>query len=188
MQALKFGFGQSVLRKEDDPLLRGVGRYIGDVAPGETLHPVVLWSPHAHARFHLDAAQARAMPGVHLVLTGAETDDIGLLPCTVELPNTVLDVPPYAFMARNEARHVGDAIAFVMADTLEQAKDERELTLPRCSSLSKAGYRNLVRIRTRGNPLRERGMPSYRSLHRPQQRCGRVREMRPSCRGAIIDG
>ena len=46
MQALKFGFGQSVLRKEDDPLLRGVGRYIGDVAPGETLHAVVLqaWS------------------------------------------------------------------------------------------------------------------------------------------------
>jgi aerobic carbon-monoxide dehydrogenase large subunit len=53
MHALKFGFGQSVLRKEDDPLLRGVGRYIGDVAPHETLHAVVLRSPHAHARFHI---------------------------------------------------------------------------------------------------------------------------------------
>ena len=126
MQALKFGFGQSVLRKEDDPLLRGVGRYIGDVAPRETLHAVVLRSPHAHARFHLDAAQARAMPGVRLVLTGAETDDLGLLPCTVELPNTVLDVPPYVILARSEARHVGDAIAFIVADTLEQAKDAVE--------------------------------------------------------------
>ena len=122
MQALKFGFGQSVLRKEDDPLLRGVGRYIGDVAPRETLHAVVLRSPHAHARFHLDVAQARTMPGVRLVFTGAETDDLGPLPCTVELPN-VLDVPSYAILASNEVRHVGDAIAFVVTDTLEQAKD-----------------------------------------------------------------
>jgi aerobic carbon-monoxide dehydrogenase large subunit len=126
MQALKFGFGQSVLRKEDDPLLRGVGRYVGDVAPRETLHAVVLRSPHAHARFQIDAAKARAMPGVRLVLTGAETDDLGPLPCAVELPNTVLEVPPYAILARNEARHVGDAIAFVVGDTLEHAKDAAE--------------------------------------------------------------
>ena len=126
MQALKFGFGQAVLRKEDDPLLRGGGRYVGDVAPRETLHAVVLRSPHAHARFHLDAAKARAMPGVRLVLTGVETDDLGPLPCAVELPNIVLDVPPYAILARNEARHIGDATAFVVADTLEWAKDAAE--------------------------------------------------------------
>jgi aerobic carbon-monoxide dehydrogenase large subunit len=126
MQALKFGFGQSVLRKEDDPLLRGVGRYIGDIAPGETLQAVVLRSPHAHARFQIDAAKARAMPGVHLVLTGAETGNLSPLPCTVELPNTVLDVPPYAILACSEARHVGDAIAFVVADTREQAQDAAE--------------------------------------------------------------
>jgi aerobic carbon-monoxide dehydrogenase large subunit len=126
MQALKFGFGQSVLRKEDDPLLRGAGRYIGDVAPRETLHASVLRSPHAHARFHIDAAKARAMPGVRLVLTGAETDDLGVLPCTVELSNTKLDVPPYRILARNEIRHVGDAIAFVVADGLERSKDAAE--------------------------------------------------------------
>ena len=123
---LKFGFGQSVLRKEDDPLLRGVGRYVGDVAPRETLHAVVVRSPHSHARFEIDPAKARAMPGARLVLTGAETDDLGPLPCTVELPNTVLDVPPYAILARNEARHVGDTIAFVVGDTLEHAKDAAE--------------------------------------------------------------
>jgi carbon-monoxide dehydrogenase large subunit len=126
MQALKFGFGQSVLPKEDDPLLRGRGRYIADVAPRETLHAVVLRSPYAHARFHVDAAKAQAMPGVCLVLTGGETDDLGFLPCTVELPNTPLDVPPYPILARDEARHVGDAIAFVVADTLERAKDATE--------------------------------------------------------------
>ena len=120
MQTVKFGFGQSVLRKEDDPLLRGVGRFIGDVAPRETLHAVVVRSPHAHAHFHIDPGKARAMPGVRLVLTGVETADLGLLPCTVELPNTVLDVPPYSILARNEVRHVGDAIAFVVADSLEQ--------------------------------------------------------------------
>src|SRR6516165_1978814 len=125
-QALRFGFGQSVLRKEDDPLLRGLGRYVADIAPRETLHAVVLRSPHAHARFHLDSAQALAMPGVNLVLTGADIADLGLLPCAVELPNTVLNVPPYPVLARNEVRHVGDAIAFVVADTRERAKDAAE--------------------------------------------------------------
>ena len=126
MQTVKFGFGQSVLRKEDDPLLRGVGRFIGDVAPRETLHAVVVRSPHAHAHFHIDPTKARAMPGVRLVITGVETADLGLLPCTVELPNTVLDVPPYSILARNEVRHVGDAIAFVVADSLERAKNAAE--------------------------------------------------------------
>src|SRR5262249_54465570 len=50
----------------------------------------------------------------------------GLLPCTVEFPNTPLDVPPYPILARDEARHVGDAIAFVVADTPERAKDAAE--------------------------------------------------------------
>jgi aerobic carbon-monoxide dehydrogenase large subunit len=126
MQTIKFGFGQSVLRKEDDPLLRGVGRYVADIAARETLQAVVLRSPHAHARFQIDAAQARAMPGVNLVLTGAEIDDLGLLPCTVELPNATLDVPPYPILARHEVRHVGDAIAFIVADTRERAKDAAE--------------------------------------------------------------
>jgi carbon-monoxide dehydrogenase large subunit len=122
----KFGFGQSALRKEDEALLRGRGHYVADAAPGETLHAVVLRSPHAHARFRLDAATARKIPGVQLVLTAAETDDLSPLPCTVELPNTKLDVPPYLILSRDEARHVGDAIAFVVADTLEQAKDAAE--------------------------------------------------------------
>jgi aerobic carbon-monoxide dehydrogenase large subunit len=126
MQPVKFGFGQSVRRKEDDPLLRGAGHYIADIAPRHTLHAVVLRSPHAHARFAIDAAKARTMPGVHLVLTGSETTNLGALPCAVELPNTKIDVPPYPILARNEVRHVGDAIAFVVAAAVEQAKDGAE--------------------------------------------------------------
>jgi len=126
LQALKFGVGQSVTRKEDDPLLRGRGRYVADLAPQGTLHAVVARSPHAHARFRIDAAKARTMPGVRLVLTGAETAEFGLLPCPVGLPDTKFDVPPYPILARDEVRHVGDAVAFVVADTLERAKDAAE--------------------------------------------------------------
>ena len=126
MQPLKFGVGQSVVRKEDDTLLRGRGRYVADTAPRGTLHAVVLRSPHAHAGFHIEVAKARAMPGVRLVLTGADTSDLGLLPCSVAFPDAALDVPPYPILARDEVRHVGDAVAFVVADTLERAKDAAE--------------------------------------------------------------
>ena len=53
---MKFGVGQSVTRKEDDPLLRGHGRYVADHAAEGALHAVMVRSPHAHARFRLDAA------------------------------------------------------------------------------------------------------------------------------------
>jgi carbon-monoxide dehydrogenase large subunit len=126
MQTMKFGVRQGVLRKEDDPLLRGRGRYVADAAPSQTLHAVVVRSPHAHARFQINAEKARTMPGVRLVLTGAETAEVGPLPCAVELPDIALDVPPYSILAREEVRHVGDAIAFVVAETLDQAKDAAE--------------------------------------------------------------
>jgi aerobic carbon-monoxide dehydrogenase large subunit len=126
MPGLKFGFGQSVLRKEDDPLLRGRGRYVADVAPQGTLHAMVLRSPHAHARFRIDTAKARAMEGVRLVLTGSDTVDLGSLPCNVEFPGVAIKAPPYPILVRDEVRHVGDAVAFVVADTLERARDGAE--------------------------------------------------------------
>ena len=77
---MKFGFGQSVRRKEDDPLLRGRGRYIADMLTPDALRAVMVRSPHAHARFKLDVEKACAMPGVRLVLTGEDVADIGLMP------------------------------------------------------------------------------------------------------------
>jgi carbon-monoxide dehydrogenase large subunit len=127
MQLMKFGVGQPVLRKEDDALLRGRGRYVGDHAPAGLLHATVLRSPHAHARLRIaDVAAARAMPGVRLVLAADDIADLGPLPCQVELPDTKIAVPPYPVLARDVARHVGDAIAFVVADTLDQARDAAE--------------------------------------------------------------
>lgn len=126
MTPMKFGLGQAVARKEDDPLLRGAGHYIADYAPAGLLHAVVVRSPHAHARFTIEAAAARATPGVRLVLTGADVSDLGNMPCTAGIPGVKLNVPPLQVLAHNEVRHVGDAIAFVVADTLDQARDAAE--------------------------------------------------------------
>ncbi len=127
MQPSKFGVGQPMRRKEDDALLRGVGRYVADRAPAGARNAVVLRSPHAHARFRItDVAAARAMPGVALVLTGEDTAGLGNLPCQVDIPGVTIEVPPYPVLARQEVRHVGDAVAFVVADTLDRAKDAAE--------------------------------------------------------------
>jgi carbon-monoxide dehydrogenase large subunit len=127
MAAMKFGFGQALTRKEDDPLLRGAGRYIADVSPPGALHAVVLRSTHAHAKIRIaDPAAVKAMKGVRLVLTGADTAHLGPLPTPGVLPDVDIKVPPYPILARDVVRHVGDAIAFVVADTLEQAKDAAE--------------------------------------------------------------
>jgi aerobic carbon-monoxide dehydrogenase large subunit len=127
MQPVKFGVGQAITRLEDESLLRGAGHYVADHAPAGLLHAVVVRSPHAHARFSItDAGKARAMPGVALVLTGAETAALGHLPCQGLVPGTDIEVPPYPVLARDEVRHVGDAVAFVVADTLARAKDAAE--------------------------------------------------------------
>jgi len=124
---MRFGFGQALKRKEDDALLRGQGRYVADVAPDGALHAVVLRSPHAHARFTIhDLDRVRAMPGVRLVLTAAEIAELGPMPCHGLLEGVDIPVPDYPVLARGEVRHVGDAVAFIVADTLEVAKDAAE--------------------------------------------------------------
>jgi carbon-monoxide dehydrogenase large subunit len=127
MAAMKFGFGQPLTRKEDDPLLRGAGRYVADFAPEAALHAVVLRSPHAHARFSIhDIGRVRAMPGVRLVLTADEVAHLGPLPTPGVIPGPDIKVPTYPILARDIVRHVGDAVAFVVADTLNAAKDAAE--------------------------------------------------------------
>ncbi len=124
---MKFGFGQPLTRKEDDALLRGAGRYVADVAPAATVHAVVLRSPHAHARFTIhDLDRVRAMPGVRLVLTGAEVTDLGPLPTPGVIPGPEIKIPVYPILAKDVVRHVGDAVAFVVADSLAAAKDAAE--------------------------------------------------------------
>jgi carbon-monoxide dehydrogenase large subunit len=127
MADMKFGFGKALTRKEDDVLLRGAGTYVADVAPAGALHAVVLRSPHAHARFAIsDLARVRAMKGVRLVLTAPDIAELGPLPTPGVLPGVDIKVPPYPILAGEIVKHVGDAIAFVAADTLNAAKDAAE--------------------------------------------------------------
>ncbi|MET0446410.1 MAG: molybdopterin cofactor-binding domain-containing protein, partial [Pseudorhodoplanes sp.] len=125
MAPIKFGVGQSVLRKEDDALIRGRGRYTDDHAPA-TLHALVLRSPHAHATFAINASAARAMPGIAAILTADDTKDLGGLPCLFNLEDHPFTGPDYPILAAKEVRHVGDAVAFIVAETVEQARDAIE--------------------------------------------------------------
>src|SRR5258705_7192723 len=123
---IKFGVGQSVLRKEDDALIRGKGRYTDDHSPQPAMHALMLRSPHAHAKFIINVTKARGMPGVSLILTAAEVGDLGDLPCLFNLETDPFTGPPYPILAKDEVRHVGDAVAFVVADSIDQARDAIE--------------------------------------------------------------
>jgi carbon-monoxide dehydrogenase large subunit len=137
ISGMKFGMGQAVPRFEDPRLLRGGGRYTDDInLPGQA-RGYVLRSPHAHARIRaIDTAAARAAPGVLAVYTGADwaADGLGYMPCMAAIliplkrgdgqPIYVPERPP---LVRDRARFVGDYVAFVVAETLDQAKDAAEL-------------------------------------------------------------
>lgn len=126
MAPVKFGVGQSVRRKEDDALVRGRGRYTDDHTPSATLHALMLRSPHAHAKFTIDVSRARSLPGVEMIVTAEDIKDLGGLPCLFNLPDDPFTAPPYPILARDIVRHVGDAVAFVVANTVAQARDAIE--------------------------------------------------------------
>jgi aerobic carbon-monoxide dehydrogenase large subunit len=130
MRPMKFGVGQPVRRVEDARLVTGQGRYTDDYAPDGTVHACVLRSPHAHARFTIgDLSEVRSRPGVLLVLTHEEVKDLGDLPCLAPAENadgSEMKVPSYPLLCRDEVRHVGDAVAFVVAKTMLQARDAAE--------------------------------------------------------------
>src|SRR5206468_3711308 len=123
---VRFGVGQSVLRKEDDALIRGKGRYTDDYAPQAALRCLVLRSPHAHAKYTVDAGRARTLPGVALILTADDVGELGNLPCLFNLETDPFTGPPYPILPKDEVRHVGDAVACVVAETSDQARDAIE--------------------------------------------------------------
>ena len=131
----QFGLAQPVRRVEDPRLLTGAGQYTDDVRlPGET-HGIVLRSPYAAARLlRIDTAPALAVPGVLAVYTGADlrADGIGDLPCTAELNNrdgTPRADTPRPALAVGQVRHVGDPVAFVVAETVQAARDGAEAVM-----------------------------------------------------------
>ncbi len=139
--------GQPVPRVEDERLLTGRGRFVDDLnRPGQA-HGVFVRSPHAHARLvAVDVARAKAAPGVLAVLTGRDYAGDGLGGLN-HAPNNAdhLDPTKPAFgpgtlpreplplqlpLALDRVRHVGEAVAMVVADSAEAARDAAELIDP----------------------------------------------------------
>lgn len=126
----KYGMGASARRTEDKALVTGAGRFTDDYEPAGTLKAYVVRSSMAHARIKItNTAGAKSLPGVHLVMTAADLEGIGGLPCNCtprRADGTPAAIPPRPLLAGDVVRHVGDPIAFVVADNLETARDAGE--------------------------------------------------------------
>jgi aerobic carbon-monoxide dehydrogenase large subunit len=129
----KFGIGQAVRRVEDRRFLTGQGRYVDDISLPGQCHGVTVLSPHAHARIkRVDFAKAKAAAGVLCVLTGAEAvaEKLGsftahLMPEDFGAPKGHRTFQPV--LVADRVRFVGDRVAFVVAETLAQARDAAEM-------------------------------------------------------------
>ncbi|MBJ2154786.1 xanthine dehydrogenase family protein molybdopterin-binding subunit [Variovorax sp. IB41] len=131
----RFGSGQAVRRLEDESLLAGAGRYTDDVTLPEQAHLVFLRSPYPHARIvSIDTSTAAAMPGVLRVVTGAEMAAAGVKPMPGAAGFKRADggdsaSPPRYAMASERTRFVGEAVAAVIAETVQQARDAAEAVM-----------------------------------------------------------
>ena len=130
--ATRFGSGHAVKRLEDEALLKGTGQYTDDIAPDGQLRLCFVRSPYPHARIvSVDTSAAKDMPGVAGVYTGAELAAAGVRP----LPGNVNfkraggapgASPDRRVLAHERVRHVGEAVAMVVAETMQQARDAAE--------------------------------------------------------------
>ncbi|MBI4205425.1 MAG: xanthine dehydrogenase family protein molybdopterin-binding subunit [Betaproteobacteria bacterium] len=125
--------GQPIKRKEDYRFLTGSGMYTDDVTlPGQT-YAYFVRSPHAHATIRsIDVSKARAAPGVIAIFTGDDLAraKVGGLPCgwlITDVNGQPMKEPPHPPLAQGKVRYVGDHVAVVIAETLNQAKDAAEL-------------------------------------------------------------
>ena len=131
----KFGIGQGVLREEDPRLLRGNGLFVNDVElPGQA-HAVVLRSPHAHADIlRTDTSAASNLPGVLGIFTGEDiaADNLGVpgMPAKWLRPDgQPMKYRPQPPLALGRVRYVGDPVALIVAETLDQATDAAETVM-----------------------------------------------------------
>jgi carbon-monoxide dehydrogenase large subunit len=123
--------GESLRRKEDYRFLTGAGQYTDDIQLANQRVAVFVRSPHAHAAItSIDVSRAEAMPGVAKVFTGKDVEGkMGGLPCGWLITDTSgqpMKEPPHPILAQGKVRYVGDHVAMVVADTLQQAKDAAE--------------------------------------------------------------
>jgi aerobic carbon-monoxide dehydrogenase large subunit len=128
----KFGIGQGVTREEDPRLLRGKGLFVNDVDLPHQAYAIVLRSPHAHADIRsIDVTAASVLPGVLAVYTGEDVaaDNLGVpgMPAKWLRPDgEPMKYRPQPPLALGRVRYVGDPVALIVADTLDQARDAAE--------------------------------------------------------------
>ena len=160
--------GTRITRSEDPRLLRGLACFVDDVNPAGVLHGACLRSPHAHARIRsIDTARARALPGVHLVVTAVDLGELNQ-PGPLLIPHPALTQPrTQRPLAHEEVRYVGETVAFVVADDRYVAEDAADLIdvsyepLPAVASLEAA----LVA----GAPRVHADVPDNRAARFPQR-------------------
>ena len=128
-----YGIGQPVRRVEDKRFVTGKGRYVDDIRFADLVHAAIVMSPHAHAKIRsIDVTAARTAPGVLTVLTGADLDaeGIGKFP-PLFMPEDAGGPPGFRTarpaLCTDRVRCVGDRVAFVVAETLAQARDAAEM-------------------------------------------------------------
>ncbi|MEY4758275.1 MAG: hypothetical protein RJA34_3173 [Pseudomonadota bacterium] len=128
----RYGSGQAVRRLEDDALLQGQGQFTDDLSPPDLAHLAFVRSPYPHAQIKsIDTSAAAAMPGVLLVLTGADLVAAGVKPLPGVSGYKRADKSPAATPARHalaveRVRFVGEPVVAVVASTLQQARNAAE--------------------------------------------------------------
>jgi len=133
MSATAGYIGKSVKRVEDKRFITGKGKYTDDIKLPGMVYGAFVRSPYANAKVRkVDVAKAKAMPGVVAIFTGADVDAVNGVPCgwQVNFKNgTAMKEPKHPLLAADRVRQVGDPVAFIVANTREQAKDAVEAVI-----------------------------------------------------------
>ena len=155
---IKFGVGQPLRRFEDQRLLTGRGRFQDDVILPRQAYAVFVRSPHAHAKIRaIDTMAAAAAPGVLAVYTGVDYQNDGLAMPKAAMPRKKADgspafAPQRPAMVIDRVRYVGDTVAMVVAETMDQARDAADLVevdyqpLPAVTSVEEAARPEAPRL------------------------------------------
>lgn len=131
----KFGKSQPATRVEDLRFLTGAGSYVDDIAPADALHGFFFRSPVAHGDIsELDVSDAEEAPGVRMVLTAERAEALGVslamdFSTVTNIDGTPAAAPERPFLAKGRVCFVGEPVALVVADTLDQARDAAELIM-----------------------------------------------------------
>ena len=154
--------GARIARNEDPRLLRGLGCFAGDIHPPGVLQAAGLRSPHAHARIaSIDATRARALPGVHLVLTAADLGPLNqATPLLIPHP-ALTHARTQRPLATDEVRYAGELIAFVIAEDRYVAEDAVDLIEVRYEPLP--AVTELEAALADGSPLVHADVPANRA-------------------------